>query len=96
MLWFNSVFAGTPDATVIIAWCQGQETDVVKVTNEKDFDDCNLGYGSSDVIASTSDGYRYVDGFIAIQQTNTSIGTYYFASRSLCKYGFKIAIKISG
>ena len=92
MLWFNSRFAGTPDATVIIAWCQGQETDIVKVTNEKDFDDCtNLAYGSSDDISSTPDG----DGFVAIQNTETSVGTYYYASRSLCKFGFKIAIKIT-
>jgi hypothetical protein len=92
MLWFKCGFAEFPDATVIVAWCQDQETDIVKVTNEKDFDDCaNLDNWSSDVIMSTPDGH----GFVAIQNTENYFGTFYYASRSLCKFGFKVAIKIT-
>ena len=84
---------GIPDVTVFIAWCQGQETDIVKIPNKNDFDNCtNLDNLSSYVITSTSNGY--VDGFIAIQHTST--GIYYFASRSQCKFGFKIAITLTG
>ena len=78
---------------MIFAWCSGQETDIVEVTNKKDFDDCtNLGYDS--VIQGSPDEYD-VDGIIVTQHTENSIGTYYYASKSLCKFGFKITIVIT-
>ena len=79
---------------MIIAWCNGQETDIVEVTNKQDYDDCtNLGYDP--VIEESSEGSG-VDGIIVTPHTENSVGTYYYASKSHCELGYKIAIVITG
>ena len=86
------LFLGCDDATVMIAWCGGQETDIVEVSNEKDFQDCTNLVPTT--VPATVNDDENVDGFISVQHTKSSVGTYYYASQSYCKFGFKVAIKI--
>ena len=74
---------------MIIAWCDGQQSDIVQVNNKQDYEDCtNL---PTTVLKATEVGA--VDGIIAAN-TENDVGSLYFASRSRCKDGLKVEIEI--
>ena len=71
------------EITAIVAWCDGQETDIYEVETEEDFTKCeNL---SEDPVTYSSN--RDVDGFIV-----HGPGNRYFVSKSKCGDGLKVKI----
>ena len=71
------------DLIVIIAWCDGLETDIYEVETEEDFDNCK----NLPEYPVTYSSNNSVDGFIV-----HGPGPKYFVSKSKCKDGLKVKI----
>ena len=75
---------------MILAWCNYLDGAIVTFEDKNDFDSCS----NSKIPHDFGVGSTNLDLFIAIQNTEKTMGSIYFASAASCVNGFKLEIEI--